>query len=240
MVSNNSVSQINENYFHATLDGEGKDQAWSEMYFSHHILPHLPVGLDAKILDLGCGHGTYVQALRNFGYADTTGVDISEDQIRYAREELGIKGLVVEDSIDFFYKTNEKYDVILALDILEHLEVDYTIDLLKLMRKSLSEKGKIIIQVPNAISPLSVCRYGDITHKRAYTVGSMKQVLNYAGFSLCQNFPLYPFPHGFKSRVRLVLWKLFLYPMIKTYLLIANGESAGDIYTSNFLTVVTK
>ena len=51
-----------------------------------------PPDRHASILDLGCGHGAVVHALRLLGYANVRGVDGSPQQVE-AAHRLGIEGV---------------------------------------------------------------------------------------------------------------------------------------------------
>ena len=58
-------------------------------YFCWMILPHCPPNKASPILDLGCGHGALLYALRTSGYTNVHGVDSSIQQVEAARR-LGI------------------------------------------------------------------------------------------------------------------------------------------------------
>ncbi len=217
---------------------------WSIHYFYHHILKHLPKNNDAKILEIGCGYGVNLKALLNIGYHNVSGIDISEEQIIYAQEKLNLSCVAVADALSFLkkdlYDNNSTYDVILMLDVIEHLEVNYSLELLQLINTALKQQGKLIIITPNAIAPLSPHIYWDVTHLRGYTTRSIEQCLKYAGFNEIIHFSLSPFIHGLKSFIRYIMWHCFFNPIIFLFLLIANGNSMGGIYTASFLTIAVK
>jgi 2-polyprenyl-3-methyl-5-hydroxy-6-metoxy-1,4-benzoquinol methylase len=217
---------------------------WSIDYFEHHILKHLPNNHDIKILDIGCGYGTTLKALINNGYQNVFGIDISEEQITYAKEKLKLECVRLADALSFLKDNliNNKncFDVILVLDVLEHLELNYSFQLLKLINSSLNNGGLLIIKTPNAIAPFSPHIYWDITHLRGYTTRSLEQCLKYCGISKIKHYSLPPFIHGLKSFLRYLLWFVFLNPIIFLIILIANGDSMGRIYTASFLTIAKK
>lgn len=61
---------------------------------------HVAVDQQAEILDLGCGHGTFVYVLHVMRYSDVTGVDVSSEQAQVVKhvglsavgEGLGTRG----------------------------------------------------------------------------------------------------------------------------------------------------
>ncbi|MDZ7733468.1 MAG: class I SAM-dependent methyltransferase [Acidimicrobiia bacterium] len=77
----------------------------------------------ASVLEVGCGEGYVLSALVEAGTsAELTGIDLSRDAIDHARERLGSRAeLRVEDARDLV-GTRERYDVVLMLEVLEHLD----------------------------------------------------------------------------------------------------------------------
>lgn len=215
---------------------------WVPGYFEEYILAHIPSEKDTRILDVGCGYGRYLKLLLDRGYTNASGIDISEKQIAYAKDVLGLANASVRDAFEFLEHAGNEYGVILLLDVLEHLETRKSIQLIRLIRQSLKDGGVLIIQAPNALAPLSPFRYGDITHIRAYTVHSMHQSLLMGGFAPenIRHFELPPHVRGLKSLARRLVWKCMLKPIISAFMLAAYGDLIGGIYTSNMLTVVRK
>src|SRR3989344_1092315 len=75
-----------------------------------------------NILEIGCGTGGLTQSLTQFG--DVTGFDISSDAVEFCKNK-GLKNIYVQDisKLDTAGYT-KKYNLILALDVLEHLQED--------------------------------------------------------------------------------------------------------------------
>ena len=222
------------------LTGQNEEELtqWSIGYFVAHIAQHLPENKDANIFEIGCGYGRYVKAVQELGYTNARGLDISEEQIEYARNYLKLTNVVVGDAIKCLDGEIETYDAILLLDVLEHLDIEYSIKLLQLVKAALKPGGVLVLQVPNALAPLAPNRHWDITHLRAYTPHSMEQHLRLSGFSTMAHYELPPHIHGAASFARLILWLLLIKPLIACYMLIANSCLMGGIYTTNMLTVV--
>ena len=214
--------------------------AWGDFYFRKRIASHLPADREAAILEIGCGYGRYLMAMAKLGYRNVYGIDISEEQIAYATQTLGLTNVAQADAMTFMSERTQHYQVVMLLDVVEHLELSYAITLLRKVYETLPSGGKLIIQVPNALAPLSPNYYGDVTHVGLYSPRTMAQLLATSNFTQYRHYSLPPIPHGLKSTIRKALWSGLLHPLIKGYLLVANGDSMGDIYTSNFLTVATK
>ncbi len=76
-----------------------------------------------RILDIGCGGGLVAEPLCRLG-AWVTGLDTSESAIRCAQQHGTALGLDINykvGSVDNFPGDGHKFDVLLALEILEHL-----------------------------------------------------------------------------------------------------------------------
>lgn len=214
--------------------------AWSTKYFTKNILPHFPPSKEIRVLEIGCGYGRYLRALLDRGYANVYGIDISEEQIRFARENMHISSVEQVDALDYLDRTTHTYDVVLLLDVMEHLEVSYSIELLRKIHGVLNKGGKLIIQVPNGITPLTPIYFSDITHHRAYSVNSMSQSLRMGGFSQFKHFPISSNVSGVPALIRQFFWVVLIKPLIYTYLLLGHGNTMAGIYTSNLLTVAVK
>ena len=212
----------------------------SIQYFNKNILPYLPVAKNARIVEVGCGYGRHMKAMETLGYNNVSGIDISEEQVAYAVEKLGLNNVSIADALEYFTKIEEKFDVILLLDVIEHLELEYSISLLKLVRTKLNSNGVLILQAPNGLSPLSPHRYWDVTHLRAYTTHSMEQTLRLADFNNMQHNELHPPIGGIISFMQRTVWELFFRPVIAIYMLTTQGYLMGGIFTANMLTIVNK
>ncbi|GEO04623.1 hypothetical protein AAE02nite_22870 [Adhaeribacter aerolatus] len=212
---------------------------WSAKYFKKNFLKHLGSDKNIQILEIGCGYGRYTKTIVDLGYNNITGIDISKEQVMYAQQTLGLKNVYLADAIEFL-DNGRKYDVIILMDVLEHLELSYAIILLKKIHASLLSKGRFIIHVPNGLAPLTPPYHGDVTHIRAFSVDSMSQILRMAGFKYFDHFALPPLVTGITSLIRRIIWSGILNPLLKAFLLVANGGTSGGIYTSNLLTVAYK
>lgn len=212
----------------------------SSRNFERNILPLLPADRQAKILDIGSGYGRYLVALDIDGYGNAFGIDVSEEQIAYAQEKLGLRNCKCVDALEFLGNQSETYDAILLLDVMEHLDIAYAVDLCRAVHRALKPNGTFVVQVPNALSPLCPHLYADITHQRAYTTESVEQILRMGGFDRFRHSATPTPVHGFKSLVRRTAWEAIINPLLKAYFLVVVGSTLGGIYTPNLLTVTTK
>lgn len=96
-----------------------------------------------RILEIGCGEGYLSFALKNEGHS-VTGIDISREAIFSAKKKFGnfFHNKDIKDLSNF-----EKYDVIIATEVIEHLINPK--EFLQDCKKHLSKKGIIILTTPN-------------------------------------------------------------------------------------------
>ena len=101
-----------------------------------------------KILDIGCGGGLLTEPMKKLG-ADVVGIDASEKNIKIAKlhskkNKLNIKYLCVSPEN---FVTKEKFDVILNMEIVEHVEdIDF---FLKCSSKLLKKGGIMFVATLN-------------------------------------------------------------------------------------------
>jgi 2-polyprenyl-3-methyl-5-hydroxy-6-metoxy-1,4-benzoquinol methylase len=209
-------------------------------YFRKNYLKHLPVDKNAKIVDLGCGMGHFLNFLVNEKYNNYIGIDVSEENIQYCRKNKF--NVISGDIFDFLKDTNDKYDVIVMNDIIEHFEKSEINLLLQLIFKSLQKNGRVIIKTPNAANPIlaSSSRYFDFTHELLFTEESISQVLRISGFSQISVYPqdlyiLYYNPLNYIA-------KFFNFLLNGTFRILFRfyGRKTTKIFTKNLIVVAIK
>lgn len=95
-----------------------------------------------KVLEIGCGVGGQLQVLSSFNN-DVFGSDINEEALAEATR-IGFK--VFQQDAEKDLKDEEKYDVICAFDVLEHLREDNLA--IKNIHRALKKEGLFIFSVP--------------------------------------------------------------------------------------------
>lgn len=132
------------------VTGYTPDMPKQDKYFVEirkEIIPLLKTH-SQTMLDLGCGTGATSNYLKSIGRANwVCGVEGNPKSATVAREKLD---QVIEtniDQIEFPWK-HEKFDTILALDILEHLMNPW--DTMQKLTEILKEDGVLIASIPNS------------------------------------------------------------------------------------------
>jgi len=172
--------------------------------------PHLPPDRQARILEVGCGLGQFLYFLKQEEYVNHWGIDIGREQVDSCRRSVTDQVEWVDDTRAYLAQRTGYYSAIVFIDVLEHIEDEDLFPLLEAARGALTDTGKIIISVPNAACITSLTTlYGDLTHKRLFTEGSLSQLLLAAGFSNVQIAPHEKkVIRSFRSRRQKWLWRL--------------------------------
>lgn len=111
-----------------------------------------------RILDIGCGTGRHAIELTKRGYT-VTGVDLSENQIKRAREKAREAGVAIDFQIQDARKLPFEGEFDLAIMLCEGgfslMETDeMNFDILKGAAKALKNKGTFIFTALNGLFPL--------------------------------------------------------------------------------------
>jgi SAM-dependent methyltransferase len=130
-----------------------------------------------QILDVGCGTGANLEMLSEFG--NPAGVDVSAEAVSYCHGRgFPHVNLGAAEAMPF---DEESFDLVTALDVVEHLDDDVAV--LKEMKRVLRPDGKILLFVPAFMFLWGV--QDDVSnHRRRYTLGQLKRVVTEAGFEV--------------------------------------------------------
>jgi 2-polyprenyl-3-methyl-5-hydroxy-6-metoxy-1,4-benzoquinol methylase len=152
----------------------------------HNYKQYIPDNKSTNILDIGPGFGELLELfVVDEGYVKTSAIDISKEVVNYCNSIVPNSCFYVENTEEYLRSMPNKYDVILMLQVLEHIPRDSVINLLDAVRESLNPQGIAIIEVPNISNSIigADLFYSDFTHQVAYTDTSLKYVLKSANFS---------------------------------------------------------
>jgi 2-polyprenyl-3-methyl-5-hydroxy-6-metoxy-1,4-benzoquinol methylase len=237
--------KLYEQYFHnqsgrrlnKDLSSKIKEN-WKQL--NAEIMPLIPTGKNAKILDIGCGFGEWLMLLKQNGYQNTEGVDISPEQIETAHA-MGIANAQVADVFEYLAQRKNEFDCITGIDIIEHFSKDELVNLLELIKGALKQNGTAIFRTPNMDGLLaSVYAYGDFTHQCLLNYSSAQQLGMSCGFSETITLPSFIYVNGtLKNLLRKLLWSSAVLNAKLT--LFASGRSTkGVLFTPNLLMIVKK
>lgn len=103
-----------------------------------------------RIIELGCGTGVMITLpLASAGF-DIVGLDIHTPSIDFGRDLCKRQGLGEERLLALDLKDlRGKWDVIIASEMLEHLNNEHLPSTLALIKDAMKPKGKLLVTVPN-------------------------------------------------------------------------------------------
>jgi SAM-dependent methyltransferase len=135
----------------------------------------LPAG--AEILDAGCGSGRNMVELAAFGHV--TGLELSEASLERARSRNAgeVVGGSLTEPLPF---PDARFDLAVALDVLEHLDDDATA--LRELRRVVRPHGRLLITVP-AYQWLWSSHDEVNHHRRRYTEATLLAAAAPAGWA---------------------------------------------------------
>ncbi len=99
-----------------------------------------------RVLDIGCGTGIFLEALRRHG-VDATGVDRNMLSVSYARG-LGHR-VIVSDVLDYLDRTRDTFDGVYCSHFVEHLPIEAVDRLIFLVSKILEPNGIALFVFPD-------------------------------------------------------------------------------------------
>ena len=170
------------------------------------------------------------------------GIDANVQSVEVAKK-LGLNQVVLGDLfniLDQFISEGRTFKVISAFNLLEHIEKNATLELLKKINSLLCDGGKLLLEIPNANSNFgSRTRYWDFTHKVSFTPTSIDQILKVTGYKRIEFQEKIAVPKNLIGKVRRFLWKLI---KLKThfYLLVEQGNVGIDIFSQDMQVIATK
>lgn len=132
-----------------------------------------------RVLEVGCGTGTYTAMLGALG-ARVTAMDIEEEFVRAARAGVAAFPNVEVRVGDVTQQAWEsEFDTVVMFDVLEHLGDDAA--MLRDLAKALQPGGRLILKVP-AFAWLHGTLDTAVGHHRRYDDASIGELLRSVGF----------------------------------------------------------
>lgn len=120
------------------------------------------------------------------GYRRYEGIDLSDENIEYIKKNVDSKAHIYKIDIFEFLKNcrNDKYDMVIINDVIEHLTKDEIFDLMDEVMRILKPGGGFVIKTPNMANPLVAAagRYIGFDHEIGFTEISMREVLRACGY----------------------------------------------------------
>lgn len=153
--------------------------------FARTLGPWLPADKNASILDIGCGEGALLHFLRDQGFTNLHGFDMSPENIALCRMR-GFDNIARHDALMLdTFDSIRQYDAIFCLDLLEHLPKETAVPFLASIRRRLRRGGCVVVQTPNMGCIFGLFhRYADLTHEHSLTETTAVDLMLASGFDL--------------------------------------------------------
>lgn len=139
---------------------------------------------DANILDVGCAQGSFLNALKEYGFKNLYGTEYSKAFASFGKNEYGLN---ITDEID----ETKKYDFISYYHVLEHIQNPDKE--LRIVSNVLNDNGLLYISVPDYMDMLEEKggsttndfeNYYHLNHVNCFTFKSFRNLLNVSGFEI--------------------------------------------------------
>lgn len=207
-------------------------------YLRKLIRDHFPEDKNARIVELGSGHGALLYFAREAGYRNIVGIDRSPEQVA-AAARLGIS--VEHGDLMAYLRDlpNVSVEVVVAFDVIEHLTKTEVMAFTEEVARVLGRRGRFIVHTCNGDSPFAgAIFFGDLTHETCFSRESITQLMKSSGFASVGCFEDAPIAHGVKSATRWLIWKA-IRGALRLWTAAETGRTDG-IFTRNFLAVAIK
>ncbi|MDH3689587.1 MAG: methyltransferase domain-containing protein [Gammaproteobacteria bacterium] len=160
------------------------------LFYKNNYLNYLPSDKDARILNISCGPGYFVNLLSQCGYTNVLGIDSDAEKIKWAQQKsLNCKR---ERAFEYLQESKNKYDVIFCEQEINHLTKTEIPIFLRLCKQNLKEGGTLIIHALNGANPITGAEAlaQNFDHYNTCTEYTMRQMLEASDFQDVKVFPL--------------------------------------------------
>ncbi len=127
----------------------------------------LPQDKKVRVLELGCQEGVGALLLGEAGH-QVLGVDFDKDAILYAQNNI-IKNNISFRSADFMGKRFGKFQAVVTLDVIEHINRKCEDKFLKTICVNLLPSGFVLIGTPNVTAKQYASKYSKAGHVNLYS-----------------------------------------------------------------------
>lgn len=145
-----SIGQFYRNDYgphQAPRDESGRTRWWQRLYpwsRMQHGRKCLPIHGEGRLLDFGCGGGSFLLRMRRQGWS-VVGVDAALDVVEQLRDQFGLTALA--GTLPHPELPDESFDAVTMWHSLEHTH--QPLEVLRAANQLLATNGKLIVAVPN-------------------------------------------------------------------------------------------
>lgn len=194
-----------------------------------------------KILEVGPGMGESIKYFNNLNINDIDVIDNDRNILNNIKNNYLVSNVFLSDNVSNIKNKIKYYDLIVMIQVLEHIPIINQVETVKLLVSRLKVGGRLYMVVPNANNPLGIVeRYGDYQHTTAFTEQSLKDLVHRVGAKNL-SYEIKGFeipPYTITNIIRIVFQKLL--HLFLLLLMIVNGGVHFKIMTPNIALCITK
>lgn len=137
-----------------------------------------------SVLDVGFGNGDLLEKVSSNTNLKLYGIEISDYALKKVKKR--VKGTLKKGRITKIPFNKEKFDVVVALDVLEHIPPSKTFGALQELKRVMRRGGTLIVSVPlnEGLPEMLGNNENPNGHVRIYTLELIKAELEIAGFKV--------------------------------------------------------
>ena len=135
-----------------------------------------------NVLDIGCGRGEFLELLGENGIG-CDGIDVNDEMVEYCRKK-GLNARKIDAAAYLRNIDNNSLDGIFTDDLIEHLDANYLMRMLRLCRQKLLKSRYLVAKTVNPLSWTSFAGIYllDVTHKTPLHPETMRFLMESSGF----------------------------------------------------------
>ncbi|GJM17654.1 MAG: methyltransferase [Thermodesulfobacteriota bacterium] len=163
------------------------------------VINGLSLEPNSKIMDAGCGNGDNLEFLSQYG--ELTAIEREDNALERAKSRQIGKVVKGELPDSFPSDINKENDLIVLLDVLEHIDDDEKS--LSMLKNWAKNNSTLLVTVP--AYQFLWTRHDELHHhKRRYTVGQLKKVIENNGWKVnyISYFNTFLFPLALLDRIK--------------------------------------
>ncbi|MES2003040.1 MAG: class I SAM-dependent methyltransferase [Bacteroidota bacterium] len=195
-------AETNPAFNDSSLDVQQKDKLFFDARWEriHEVCEkHIGNTNGKKAYDIGFGYAQALIYLKEKGLI-CGGIEPSQEGVAYAKE-YGINGKIAGIEEPESYTSEEKQDIILLINVLEHLRTPYE-TLVNIRKHLIADNGILVIDVPNEFNAFQLAANKEYDlkdwwvvppkHINYFSLSSLTKVLNMAGFDVVYEEASFP------------------------------------------------
>ena len=151
-------------------------------YFGAELhISAIKLSAQSSVLELGFGNGEFSAFCRNGGF-EYVGTEIDSVLLEAARR-AGLRVLAAESALRILNEEAARFDLVVAFDVFEHLDLEVLIETLCSIRTLMKPCGQLLFRIPSGDSPFArAIQHGDLTHRQSLGSSALVQLAQITGF----------------------------------------------------------